>query len=133
MELIVYLTLALVAFSSFLLFVIGLVSAPTPILITILVFGLVLTERSINKLDESNTDLFTNKDKNKIEKVELTSKDAKTETDIKAEKVELLKSMTYRGYSYDKKPQNKSVSRKPKNDIKYRGANLSDKNKINEA
>jgi hypothetical protein len=126
MELIIYLVVAFAAFAAILTFVVGLVSAPTPILVTILILGLMLTQKSINKLNESEVNLGENRDKEKIESVEVAAN--VPETGIKTEQIEPSKAMTYRGYTYKKKQKldkNQSTHPQIKTEIKYRGASLS--------
>lgn len=126
MELIIYLVLAFSAFAGTVALIIGLVSAPPPILVTILILGLMLTQKSISKFNESKVSLFQDGNKAKIESVELALTNEKTE--ITKEQIKNLNSRTYRGYSYHKKEQldqEKSSNHPTKTEIKYRGASFS--------
>ncbi len=129
MELIIYLVLAFAAFLGIVAFVVGLFSAPTPVLATILVVGLILTQKSINKFTQSKINLFEDEDKNKIENVEVAVANPETEADT--EQINPLKSMTYRGSNYNRNTySDKSSVHTSKTQIKYRGASASVNNKI---
>ena len=133
MEFIIYLVLAFAAFIGVVGFVVGLFSAPTPILAIILIVGLILTQKSINKFTESKVNLFEDEDKNNIENVEVAAANSETNT----EPVNPLKSLIYRGSNYNRNTHaDKSSVNTTKAQIKYRGATASvnhknkNKNKI---
>ena len=131
MQLIIYLVLALAAFLGVVALIVGLFSAPTPILATILVVGLILTQKSINKFTQSKINLFEDEDKNNVENVEVAA--ANPETEANKEQANPLKSMTYRGSNYNRNNHSdKSSVHTTKTQIKYRGASASvdNKNKI---
>lgn len=68
MELITCLVLAVSAFALLITSIIGLVSAPTPILLGILLGGMLFTQKSINKLTEVDVNLMEEKNKIKSKK-----------------------------------------------------------------
>lgn len=88
MELIICFGLAVSVFSLVIALIVGLVSAPTPILLGILVIGMMFTQKSIDKLTSPDTAFMEEKDREKIEKVEV--KEGKGDDSF-------LKSMIYRG------------------------------------
>ena len=129
MELMIYLVLALAAFGGVVALVVGLVSAPTPVLVTILIIGLILTQKSINKFTQPKINLFEDEDKNNRERIEVAL--ANSETEANPEQVNPLKSMTYRGFNYNRHPHlDKSSIHTSKTKIKYRGLTVSLNNKI---
>lgn len=89
MELIICFGLAVSLFSLLIALIVGLVSAPTPILLGILVIGMMFTQKSIDKLTSPDTIFMEEKDREKIEKVEV--KQGKNDGDV------FLKSRIYRG------------------------------------
>ena len=127
MEFIIYLVLAFAAFIGVVGFVVGLFSAPTPILATILIVGLILTQKSINKFTESQSNLFEDEDKNNIENLEVAAANSETNP----EQVNPLKSLIYRGSNYKRNTHtDKSSLNTTKTQIKYRGATASVNHKI---
>jgi hypothetical protein len=127
MELIMYLTLAVGCFVGIFTFVVGLVSAPTPILVTILVVGLLITQKSINQLNESEIMEWQNQDQEKIESMQIA--DNSLEKDGKIYKIDSPETMTYRGHTYNKianSKQNQHSHPQKKAEIKYRGVSISD-------
>lgn len=118
MELIICLTLVVSAFVVCTTSIIGLVSAPTPILLVILLGGMLFTQKSINNLTSVNVDLMEDKQKNPVEKVEIASKEIVNEDSNKNKP-----SLTYRGFNY--KPiinSDKNINTKPNRLTHYRGA-----------
>ena len=108
MELIICLVLAVSAFIALITCIVGLVSAPTPILLSILVMGMLFTQKSIAKFNEPPI-IMDDRDKNKIEKVEIASHTPTgnmTEIATNIEEIEDIKdkkaSMTYRGFHYNR-------------------------------
>ncbi len=125
MELILCFSLAVSAFLLLIGFIIGLVSAPTPILVVILIAGMMLTQKSISKFNAPEV-VLEDKDKNRIESVEiainpqdeLIVKQDQQQTKIKTN----LTSMNYRGFNYDRSAKlDKTVITKNKANILYRG------------
>jgi hypothetical protein len=118
MELITCLVLAVSAFALLITSIIGLVSAPTPILLAILVGGMLVTQKSINKLTEVDINLMEEKNKNRIEKVDIAFKDVVDEDKQKTDK-----SMIYRGFNYNPTANSdKTTNYKPNRITHYRGA-----------
>ncbi|MBL1210133.1 hypothetical protein [Geminocystis sp. GBBB08] len=118
MELIVCLVLAVSAFALLITSIIGLVSAPTPILLAILIGGIMFTQKSINKLTEVDINLMEERDKNRIEKVEIASLEVVNEN-----QPTITKSMTYRGFNYNRTANSdKSPIYKSSGVTHYRGA-----------
>ncbi|WP_069790916.1 hypothetical protein A5482_014040 [Cyanobacterium sp. IPPAS B-1200] len=109
MELIICFGLAVSVFSLVIALIVGLVSAPTPILLGILVIGMMFTQKSIDKLTTSDTNVVEEKNREKIEKVELE----------KTEGNGLFRSMIYRGSNYNSPEQ--TALNIPKKNIQYRG------------
>ncbi|MGY6530333.1 MAG: hypothetical protein ACXITR_10430 [Cyanobacterium sp.] len=110
MELIICFALAVSVFSLVIALIVGLVSAPTPILLGILIVGMMFTQKSIDKLTTSDANVMEGKDKERVEKVELE----------KSEGNGLFKSMIYRGSNYNSSP-NQIALNISKKDIQYRG------------
>ncbi|BAQ60226.1 hypothetical protein GM3708_632 [Geminocystis sp. NIES-3708] len=124
MELITCLVLAVSAFALLITSIIGLVSAPTPILLGILLGGMLFTQKSINKLTEVDVNLMEEKNKNKVEKVEIASKDI-----IHEDQQKTKKSLIYRGFNYSTtNNEDKTLNYKPSRLTHYRGAVI-DKNR----
>lgn len=124
MELITCLALAVSAFALLITSIIGLVSAPTPILLAILLGGMLFTQKSINKLTEVDVNLMEEKNKNRVEKVEIASKDLVGEDQQKNKK-----SLIYRGFNYTAtNSEDKAVNYKPSRLTHYRGTVI-DKNR----
>jgi hypothetical protein len=129
MELIICLVLAVSAFVAVITFIVGLVSAPTPILLAILATGMLLTQKSITKFTEPNI-ITEDRDKNRIEKVEIASiKNIEIPNIINKSEIistenaqEKKSSMTYRGFHYNRLKYNrlKSFDSKP-SQVTYRG------------
>ena len=118
MELVVCFGLAVSAFILLVVGIIGLVSAPTPILVVILITGVVLTQKSINKSTEADFNLV--EDKDKTEQVEIASVD-----DSVMQEREKIKSMTYRGKSYHlHHKSDRTNNHRTEVTIQYRGAKL---------
>lgn len=118
MELITCLVLSVSAFALIITSIIGLVSAPTPILLAILVGGMLVTQKSINKFTDVDVSLTEEKNKNKVEKVEIASKNFVSE-----EKQKTQKSMTYRGFDYNLVSSSEKIPNyKPSRLTHYRGA-----------
>jgi hypothetical protein len=118
MELITCLVLSVSAFALLITTIIGLVSAPTPILLAILVGGILVTQKSINMFTDVDVSLTEDKNKNKIEKVDIASKNV-----ISEDKQKIQKSMTYRGFDYNVASGSEKIShQKPSRLTHYRGA-----------
>ena len=112
MELIICFAFAVSIFISIILGVIGLVNAPTPLLACILILGIMITQKSIDGLAESEINLTENKDKTELVKENRVTSDAK----------ETTKSMVYRGSHYVAQAHINSNNHAPKlNKLKYRG------------
>jgi hypothetical protein len=122
MELIVCFGLAVSVFAVVIGLIVGLVSAPTPILLGILVAGMMLTQKSIDNFTATDVALMDEKDKDKIEKVEMNP----SELDHK----NILKSMVYRGLNYNAPTHidQKIVPHYSSKEIQYRGVKSSHKN-----
>jgi hypothetical protein len=121
MELIVCFGLAVSIFVLLIVCIFGLVSAPTPILLGILLIGIILTQKSINKFTEPEINLMDERDKSKVEKVEIASQPTSPEKNKKA----TMRSMVYRGSNYKLNVNgNKAKNAKAKVTIKYRGVKL---------
>lgn len=125
MELLLCFALAVSAFVLLIGFIVGLVSAPTPILVGILVVGMMLTQKSINKFKVPEVKL-EERDKNRIESIEvdLNSHDQslveQNQAEIKTKKT--LTAMSYRGFNYHRSPNlDKTNPTKSKFKIQYRG------------
>jgi hypothetical protein len=138
MELIIWLMLAIAAFGTLITFVVGLVSAPTSVLMIILIAGLFLTQKSINKFGENKVS-FDDKQTNNIENVEFILNTPKTatvlpnsETEFQLPQINSRKFLTYRGFNYNKNGNLKSSPlHKNSNPITYRGLPVSNSNKLN--
>jgi len=117
MELIICFLAVASAFTALIIGVVGLVNAPTPILLAILVAGMMLTQKSIDKFTEPTVNLTEEKEKNRIEKVELNSSNSNNE------KEKTIQSMVYRGSNYSRNSAlDKLFSFKNKGVTQYRGA-----------
>ena len=120
MELIICLTLAVSAFVVAITCIVGLVSAPTPILLAILATGMLLTQKSITKFTESPVNLTEDRDKNKVEKVEIASN-----TIVSEDSEKKTASMTYRGFNYNSRLKTwDKISPAKQNNLTYRGAKI---------
>jgi cobalamin biosynthesis protein CobD/CbiB len=118
MELITCLVLAVSAFALLIASIIGLISAPTPVLLAILVAGVLVAQKSINKLTEVDVNLMEERNNNKVEKVEIASKDV-----VNEDKQKIDKSMIYRGFNYNRTANgDKTPNYKPSRLTHYRGA-----------
>ena len=95
MELIVCFGFAVSAFILLIVGIVTVVNAPTPILLSVLVAGVILTQKSIDKLNEPSI-IVEETDQDRIEKVETTS----ISTSTHHEDPELMKAMIYRGSNY---------------------------------
>jgi cobalamin biosynthesis protein CobD/CbiB len=125
MELITCLVLAVCAFVLLVTSIIGLVSAPTPILLAILVGGVLFTQKSIDKLTEVSVNLMEERNKNRIEKVDIAFKDVVDEDKQKTDK-----SMIYRGFNYNRTANgDKTPNYKPSRITHYRGAVIDNRRK----
>lgn len=132
MELIICLVLAVSAFVAVITCIVGLVSAPTPILLAILATGILLTQKSITKFTEP-TMIMEDRDKSRIEKVEIASNKSidipnliNSSERIPTENAQDKKSsMTYRGFHYNRLKYNrlKNVDSK-QSQVTYRGAKI---------
>lgn len=125
MELVICFALAVSAFVLLITVVVGLVLAPTPVLLAILVAGMMLTQKSINKFKVPEVKL-EERDKDKIESIEVAVNPneelvvKQNQQEIKTKKT--LTSMTYRGFNYRRSPNlEKTTSAKSKFKIQYRG------------
>lgn len=123
MELIICLILAVSAFVTAITCIVGLVSAPTPILLAILATGMLLTQKSITKFTET-TFIMDDRDKNRIEKLEVASNTLTIE-----DSQEKKSSMTYRGFHYNRLKYNRlknveSIPQSKQNNVTYRGAKI---------
>jgi hypothetical protein len=128
MELIICLVLAVSAFVAAITCIVGLVSAPTPILLAILATGMLLTQKSITKFTEPSVNL-DDRDKNKIEKVEIASNSIIPEDENNQEK---KSSMTYRGFHYNRLKYSRlkkfdSIPQSKQSTVTYRGAKINKK------
>lgn len=99
MELIICFLAVISVFAVLIVSVVGLVNAPTPILLVILVAGMMLTQKSINKFNQPEVNFIDDRQRNGIEKVEINSTDNDKEKTI----LSVNKSMVYRGSSYNRK------------------------------
>jgi hypothetical protein len=125
MELITCLVLAVSAFALLITSIIGLVSAPIPILLAILVGGMLVTQKSINKLTEVDVNLMEEKNKSRIEKVDIAFKDV-----VDEDKQKTNKSMIYRGFNYNTTANaDKTPNYKPSRITHYRGAVIDNRRK----
>ncbi|WP_330203525.1 hypothetical protein [Cyanobacterium sp. Dongsha4] len=117
MELIICFLAVISAFTALIVSVVGLINAPTPILLAILVAGMMLTQKSINKFTEPTVNFTEEKEKNRIEKVELNSSENGEEKTVQ--------SMIYRGSNYSRNSTlDKLFSFKNKGVTQYRGAKI---------
>ncbi|HIK36799.1 MAG: DUF4278 domain-containing protein [Geminocystis sp.] len=73
MELIICLTVVLSVFLVLVVGIIGLINAPTPVLLVILAAGLLLTQKSIDSVTAGEDILIKEEDKNRIEQVQTQS------------------------------------------------------------
>ncbi len=122
MELIICFLAVAAAFTALIISVVGLVNAPTPILLAILLAGVMLTQKSINKFNAPEFNLTEDRDKNRIEKVEINSPDSV--------KDKTIQSMVYRGYNYNRNSAlDKIFSLKNKGATQYRGAKFNPRDK----
>ncbi|WP_017294301.1 hypothetical protein [Geminocystis herdmanii] len=128
MELIICLVLAVSAFVAAITCIVGLVSAPTPILLAILATGMLLTQKSITKFNEP-TIIMEGKDR--VEKVQIASNKSIDIPNIinSSEKIptenaqEKKSSMTYRGFHYNRLKYNRLKTFDSKqSQVIYRGA-----------
>lgn len=121
MELVICFGLAISAFILLIVCIIGLVSAPTPILLCILVAGVMLTQKSINKFTEPEINIMDDQDKSRVEKVEVAS----NPTFADENETEIMKSMVYRGSNYKPTINSEKVKNtKTTVTIQYRGVKL---------
>lgn len=117
MELIVCLLAVVSVFTALIVCVVGLVNAPTPILLAILVGGMMLTQKSINKLNEPEVNITEDRQKNRIEKVAVNLSDGGKEKTIQ--------SMIYRGSNYNRNlALDKMFTLKNKGETQYRGVKI---------
>lgn len=132
MELIICLVLAVSAFVVAITCIVGLVSAPTPILLAILATGMFLTQKSITKFTEPII-ISEEQDKNSIEKVQIVSNKSITipNTVNSSEIISLensqdkKSSMTYRGFHYNRLKYNRLKTTDSKQSlVTYRGARI---------
>lgn len=132
MELIICLVLAVSAFVAAITCIVGLVSAPTPILLAILATGLLLTQKSITKFTEPNL-VMEDGDRNRMEKVEIASNNDidipnimnKSETIATENAQQKKSSMTYRGFHYNRLKYNRLKTFDSKqSQVTYRGAKI---------
>lgn len=115
MELVICFGFAVSTFILVILSIIGLVNAPTPILLCILICGVMITQRTINRLAEPEINLREDKDK-----VELLQDHISTKS-----KKEIAKSMVYRGSHYISSTKGKSANHLSQSKkLKYRGVEL---------
>jgi hypothetical protein len=129
MELIIYLVLAVSGFCAVIGFIIGLISAPTSVLVTILVVGLIFTQKLINYFAESKVSILEAKDNEKREKVEeITLSNPIKE--VKKEQNSVKTDLTYRGSHYKHKNLDKSPLHKTLTQIKYRGLTVAVNKKL---
>lgn len=128
MELIICLVLAVSAFVAAITCIVGLVSAPTPILLAILATGMLLTQKSITKFNEPNIIL---EGKDRVEKVQIASnKSIDIPNIINSSEIiptenaqEKKSSMTYRGFHYNRLKYNRLKTFDLKqSQVTYRGA-----------
>ncbi|MBE9222305.1 hypothetical protein IQ215_06305 [Cyanobacterium stanieri LEGE 03274] len=116
MELIICFGLAVSVFSLVIALIVGLISAPTPILLGILIVGMMFTQKSIDKLTtNADINLVEEKDKDTIEKVEVKNNQGNG----------LFKGMIYRGLNYNSSHQ--IALNIPKKNIQYRGVKTDNK------
>lgn len=130
MELIICLVLAVSAFVAAITCIVGLVSAPTPILLAILATGMLLTQKSITKFTEP-TIIMEDRDRNRIEKVQIASNKSidipnlinPDETIPTENEQDKKSSMTYRGFHYNRLKYNRLKTFDSKqSQVTYRGA-----------
>lgn len=133
MEFVLCFALAVSVFILLITTVVGIVSAPTPILIAILVAGMMLTQKSINKFKVPDVKL-EDRDKNKIEKVEIAINLQNQLQMQQNQEVEMPKSgtaMTYRGFNYHRSSNlDKNVTNKNKVNFQYRGVKVNNSQTI---
>jgi hypothetical protein len=122
MELIIYLVSAVSVFFGVIAFVVGLVSAPTSVLVTILAVGLILTQKLINRFAEPKKATVL------AEKVTVDLSIPVNE--VKNEPVLPQSGLTYRGFHYQHKNSDQSSLHKSQTKIKYRGLPLTVNNKL---
>ncbi len=122
MELIIYLVSAVSIFVGVIAFVVGLVSAPTSVLVTILAVGLILSQQLINRFAEPKKATVLAE---KV-KVDLTN----PVTELKNEQPLTPAGLTYRGFHYKHKNSDQSSLHKTLTQIKYRGLPLTVNNKL---
>ena len=115
MELVICLGVAISAFILIILAVVGLISAPTPILLGILIFGFIITQKSIDSLAEPEFSVMEEKDKVELLHNNILTKNPK----------DTGKSMVYRGSHYISTTNVNSISQAHKSQrLKYRGVEL---------
>lgn len=120
MELLICLTLAVSVFSLIIVCLVGLVSAPTPVLLAIFVAGMMLTQKSIDKFTEAEVGFTEEKDKTKVEKVDLSYSSPEEKNPVN-----YLKSMVYRGSNYHRNFNlEKPSPSKSRIAIRYRGVKI---------
>lgn len=127
MELIICLVLAVSAFVAVITCIVGLVSAPTPILLAILATGMLLTQKSITKFNET---IIIMEDGDRVEKVQIASrKNIDTPNIINSSEIiptenaqEKKSSLTYRGFHYNRLKYNRLKTSDSKQvEVTYRG------------
>ena len=126
MELVICLGVAISVFILVIVCIVGLVSAPTPILLGILLVGVMVTQKSINKLTEPEINLMDERDKNRVEKVEVAPQPTFSEKDDQKETMKSI--MVYRGSNYEPSVHSdKTKKTKETATIQYRGVKLNHK------
>lgn len=117
MELIICFVAVTSVFIALIISVVGLINAPTPILLVILVAGMMLTQKSINKFNEPEVNLSENREKNRIERVAVNQ-------DLNG-KDKTMQSLVYRGSNYNRtSPLDKLFTFKNKGVTQYRGVKI---------
>ncbi len=112
MELIICLAVVLSVFLVLVVGIVGLVNAPTPVLLVILVAGLLLTQKSIDSVTAGEDILVREEDKNRIEQVHTQSGNLGNKT-----------TLIYRGINYNGGKTDKKLAQK-KGDLHYRGVKI---------
>ena len=123
MELIVCLGLAVSAFVAIVVSLVGLLNAPTPILLVILIAGVMLTQKSINQSTELEVNFVDDKEKNNIEKVELA-----VQPEEENSQAQFFRSLNYSGLNNNATPKQKEIAFEKKEDfLLYRGVKMEPK------
>ncbi len=129
MELILCFGLAISMFALFIVFVVGLISAPSPVLVVILIAGILLTQKSIDTKFNAPEINLADKEKNRVESVEVAIQnknediiELKDVQQLNDKKQKTLKTMSYRGFNYPVSAKSEKMTvNKSKRTLQYRG------------